>query len=133
VRVLTKFLVLLIVVLGACYDPPPEKGYVIDKNFNPAHWESGFETYYVPEYTCRSTSRYNPSTGNYETGQDCGVQQVAKQRWEDHHTWHSDSWKLKLKDCQMKDGKEKCRTGWKRVDETTYHQYAVGQHYPNPR
>lgn len=124
--------VALIFTVGCGGEDPPTEGDVINKEFTPAHWEGGFETYYLPEYSCDTESVYNYQTGQYETRQVCGTDMVAHQRWEDHHNYVDDRWRLQLEDCTIEDGKEKCRKGWVNVDETTYHDYKVGAHYPDP-
>lgn len=121
------------ILLSGCGDPPPDQGYVIDKSFVPAHWEDGFETYYVPEMQCRSVSEYDYASKTYETRQVCDTQPVAHQRYEPHYQYVQDAWRLRLEDCKIEHEKKKCHRGWKRVDETTFHAYEIGQHYPDPK
>lgn len=124
---------LLIASSTACGgDPPPDQGYVRDKEFKPAHWEGGWDTYYTTEYRCHTESEYDYNTGQTRYVEDCGPEQVSHTVWDDHDEWVEDRWRLKLEDCQSdKDGKEKCRSGWKWVTENEYEDYRLGQHYPD--
>lgn len=129
----TLLLLTAVAVIAGCGDPPPKQGTVIDKQYEPAHWEDGYETVYVPEYQCDTVTRYNPMTEGYETHEECGTEMVAHQVYEEHHTYVDDRWKLRLRDCTTdKDGDRKCREGWVTVDETTYHDYNIRSHYPEP-
>lgn len=58
--------------------------------------------------------RYTPSYTTLETVTD-------GKRTSYQSVYHGDTWSLKLED-----GDE---TGWVRVDETTYHEYEVGDYY----
>lgn len=125
---------LALLALVSCGEPPPKEGYVRDKSFEAAHWEGGFETYYTTEYRCHTVSSYNYASKSYKTSQQCGPEMVSRQRWEDHHTYVEDRWKIKLEDCKVNDkGERKCRTGWLTVDQQTYHEYRIGSHYPDPK
>lgn len=118
------WIILMIIFIPGCGDPPPEEGYVREKKFEEAHWEGGYESFTNYGYTCGM---------DFEGEYSCGIRQYTDQRWEDHHTYVDDRWSLRLEFCEQKDGKEKCRDGWKRVDETTYHKYEINNYYPQPR
>ena len=129
---MTRWRLLLIIGLGLILfgcstEPPVTQGTVADKQFTPAHWESGYRT--DREYECGT--HYDFYEGEYVN--DC--RWVDDEVWEQHHTWIGDSWALLLRDCVTpgtdKKGNPKCREGWTRVDETTFHDYEVDQTYPH--
>lgn len=122
--------VAVVLLLAGCGDPPPTEGYVRAKKFEPAHWEGGYEPYTTVEMRCHSEYDYGSKT----TRTVCGSEPVTHYRWEDHHNWVGDRWKLKLEDCKPNDdGKRKCRTGWLTVDQEDYHSHGIGSHYPDPK
>lgn len=128
--------VIIVVFFAACSsEPPVETGYVRDKSFEPAHWEDGYETYYRSEMRCRPVSSYSSYTKSYTYSTRCSTAMVPYQVYEEHHSFEPDRWKLFLENCDKKDdkGKTECRDGWKTVDQTTYHKYEVGNHYPDAR
>jgi hypothetical protein len=127
----SKLLVLAVLTAAmmGCGEPPPEEGYVRDRRFVPAHWESGYDTVYTPEYECNS--QYDHASNSYK--QVCGTEMVSRQVYESHHHYVNDAWALRLESCEQKEGKEKCRQGWKQVDETTYHSFPLGSYYPTPK
>lgn len=96
--------------LLACADPAPEQGYVRHKDFDPAHTDDG-----GGHYDCYSYSS--------------GICTLSV--WvEDPDVYVPDRWYLFLEDCPTTEGKTKCSSGWLRVDETDFHRYNIGQHYP---
>lgn len=101
---------LLLLGLVACA-PPVESGDIINKAYTPAHTESEM----------RKTGEICSTVGKVQT---CSPIYT----WVDNDI--PDKWELQLRDCPPK---EDCREGWKRVDETTYHQFDVGMHYPTAR
>lgn len=119
-------------MVGCGGEDPPTEGDVINKKFTPEHWEGGWEYRTVMEYDCRTESQYNYQTDSYETVEECGYEPETESYWDPHHERVGDRWELQLEDCTVEDGKEKCRKGWVAVDETTYHDYKVGAHYPDP-
>lgn len=113
-----------ILILFACgdYAPPPEQGVVLTKKFTPAHWEGGYEE------ECSYGYHYDFYEGEYVNGYHCD------DVYERHHHWVDDAWSLHLEDCVITEkGDEECNDGWLRVDETTYHDFAKGNYYPEPR
>lgn len=128
-----RLLLLVLLVLVACGEPVTE-GYVRERKFEPAHWEGGYETHTRIVHDCDTTTRYDPETGESTTETDCGPETETYQEWEAHHHMVDDAWSFRLEACAFNEKKErKCRTGWVAVDETTYHQYKTGQHYPDPK
>lgn len=127
-------IVVALASLVACGPPPLEEGYVRNREFIPEHWESGWETYYTSEYQCHSESTYNYQTKQYESREVCGTESVSHQRYEDHHEWIKDQWRIKLEACGLdKAGERKCRSSWRWVTEEVYESYDIGEHYPNPK
>jgi hypothetical protein len=120
-------------LLAACASPPKE-GYVRDKDFTAAHWESGYRTEYTTEPDCGYESVYDSTTGRYEQRYGCTTKQVSHEVYEAHHTWVDDSWRMRLEDCKVNAKDErKCKTGWREVTEAVYDRYDLGQHYPDAR
>lgn len=123
-----KRLLLIILLLAACNsDPPIVEGDVIDKRFEPAHWEGGYD--YIPMVRTECHSTYV----NGQTQTSCGPQTFMQPIWEDQHEWINDRYRLKLEVCEVKDGKNKCRSSWRTVTESEYHDYSIGNHYPDPQ
>lgn len=123
-RRLAGVLAVCAALLACGVDAPPEQGYVRKAEFTPAHWEDGY----------RSESRYGYHCGlGYDGKYNCGLKQYTEQVYEEHHEFINDAWRIFLEDCHVDQGKNKCRTGWRSVDETTFHKYPVGSHYPDPR
>lgn len=118
----------LALLLVACGDRAPSTGKVVDKRFDPEHWESGYRTDYVPQYRCRAVSRYDYDADQYVTTQECGTETEAVQVWEEQHEHVPDRWYLKLEKCPPESSK-KCKTGWRRVSETRYEALGIGDFY----
>lgn len=78
----------------------PEAGYVTRKDYSPSWIEFRSQ--------CNS---YNSKTGI------CSSYSLIP-------VFHAESWRIKLR---TKDGE---KTGWRSVDETSYHAYELGQWYP---
>lgn len=118
-----KLLFCLLLVFVACGEDVPTEGYVIQKVYDPAHWESGYRT-----------ESYNDCGMhlNVDGDMELGCRPATRQVYEAHHAYIPDRWKFRLENCQEEDGKHKCHRGWLRVDETTFHSYVVGGHYPDP-
>lgn len=129
-----RFLIVLIALmalLSACGEPAPTSGRVDDKDFTAEHWEGGYYSTSEWRYSCESTSRYNYNTKTYDYYQDCGMHNVPVQRWEDHHIFRNDRWRLHLKSCKTNDkGEEKCHSGWRDVTQDEYDRHQFGDFYP---
>mgnify|MGYP000511698252 CR=1 FL=1 len=126
------FVVVVLTWLTACGSPAPETGKVINRKYIPEHWEDGYETYYTDDYVCDYDPVYDYNTNRYENKYHCGYKQRSHQRYEEHHTWYDDEWKLLLRKCEQKDdGKEKCREGWRKVTQDEYNRHDIGDYYPN--
>lgn len=118
----------VIVVLVQSYEPPVKEGKVVDRRFTPAHEEDYMQAHYrsVPYTTTQCTGGYGT------TPQTCRT--VTEWRTETYYLpatrWVPDDWDLQLRDCKTNDeGKEKCRTGWIDVSQSTYHQCKLGSLY----
>lgn len=111
--------------LSSCSSEPPiTTGKVVDKSFEPAHWEGGYEYFTTYGYHCGL---------GYDGKYGCGLKSYEDSRWEDQHTWHNDSYRIQLQSCEENDkGELKCRTGWRTITELEYDRYDIGNHYPNP-
>lgn len=118
--------VMCLATLVAC-SSAPETGTVIDKKFEPAHWESGYRTEYRPEFKCHTRSVYNAFSKQYEMKQDCGTEMVPHQVYESHHHYEQDAWSLKLERCKV--DRKDCKRGWRRVSEHDYREHRVGSFY----
>lgn len=120
----------LVLLLTSCGgEPPPESGIVVNKQFEPAHWESGYRTEYQPQFRCRTVSSY--SNGKSTSRQQCGVESVPVQVYEAQHRWVNDNWRVELKACKENDkGEEKCRKGWRSITEHDYERHDTGDYYP---
>jgi hypothetical protein len=107
--------------LSACStDPEITSGYVVQKNFEPRHWEGGWEE------DC-DTDWFDEDDDGNTLEQDCDSY------WESHHRRVEDTWKIRLEDCRVNDKNErKCYRSWLEVDEDTFVDFRVGDHYPNP-
>lgn len=123
-----KKLLLVCLVLWSCTgcsDPPPKQGYVRDKRFEAAHWESGYRT--------ESYEDCGPHIG-YDGKVKFSCETATRQVYEAHHEYIEDRWWLFLEDCRLDDkGKNKCNKGWLQVDETDFHRYGLDTHYPDAR
>lgn len=120
-----RLLLIPLLILVACGgEPPPSSGYVRDKRFIPAHWEDGYRTESYMDCSMHL---------NYEGDLEYGCRPATRSVYEPQYQWVGDRWKILLENCESTEKEDKCRTGWKVVDETTYHDYGVGQHYPDPR
>lgn len=108
-------------LLTSCNSEPPiEEGKVVNRRFEPAHWESGY----------RSEPRYGYQCGiGYDGKYGCGLKHYTEQVYEAQHHYVEDRYKLKLEKCE----EDKCRQGWITVPESEYSDYAIGNHYPDPR
>lgn len=115
------FLLIPLLLFGACdSDPEVTEGYVVQKNFEPAHWEGGWVEVCENDW-------FDTDEDGQIINDDCDTE------WEAHHTHVSDRWKIRLEDCQFNDKNErKCYRSWLTVDEDTFRSYRVGAHYPNP-
>lgn len=115
-------------------DPPPETGHVINRKYEPEHWEAGYDTYYETEYVCGYDDVYDYNSGEYKYKYDCDFEDVEKRRYEEHHRWVEDEWSLLLRKCEQKDnGDEKCREGWRDITEDEYSRHDVGDYYPKKK
>ncbi len=127
-KLLLAIVLVFVLVLSSCSgsEPPPESGYVRNKDFVPEHWEDGY----------RSESRYGPHCGlSYDGKFDCSSKFYTEQVYEEHHRWVENTWKLYLEDCDPPDekGKEHCNRGWIEVTETMYNSHSLNSHYPDAR
>lgn len=114
----------LTLMVGCGGEDPPEQGDVINKEYTPAHWESGYRTEHYQDCGLHQ---------NIDGDLEFGCEPATRQVWEPHHEHVQDRWRLRLRDCTTDDkGERKCREGWLSVDETTYHDYKTGSHFPNP-
>lgn len=99
---------LLATLLLAACDPPVTRGYVYDKQYQPAY------SYYVPGYSTRSCSKkscytyYHPGYVVYEP---------------------AEYW-LKLTTCGSLETTGQCNTGWVEVDSYTFNHTNRGDYYP---
>jgi hypothetical protein len=117
-----KILFILPLFLIACSSEPDlTSGTVVNKRFEPAHYETRLQQVY--------------------SGQNCsgsGAQRVCTPiyTYVPVNDYYPDDWDIQLKACGEEAGKEKisdCRTSWIDVSEEVYNQYGVGKHYPNPQ
>lgn len=112
---------MLLVSLGACNsDPEITEGYVVQKQFEPEHWEGGW---------------VEDCDNDWFDADDDGDtwEEECDSEWKPHHHRVSDRWKIRLEDCRVNEkGERKCYRSWLTVDETTFHDFKVGAHYPNP-
>lgn len=124
-------LVLLMLFVVGCGEDPPEQGFVIDKDYDPAHWEDGYDTVYHSEYRCSTHSIYDYARDQYVQREECGIEQVPHSVYNPHHRWVKDRWRLQLQHCEVNDkGEEKCRQGWRKVSAGTYELYDRGDYFP---
>lgn len=115
----------------ACSKPLNE-GTVVDKNFEPAHSETRqvAETYYLPEYKCRSVTETQYVNGKSQTvsRQQCGTESVAHTRWVPRTFHIEDKWSIELKHC---DEDNKCRKQWREVTKSVFDRVEIGSYYNN--
>ncbi len=130
--VLLILICLVAIMCGACSgEAAPETGTVMNRKYEPEHWEAGYETYYTTEYVCGNKSVYDYNSGKYVNRYSCDFEDVSHQRYEEHHRWYDNEWKLLLRRCEKKDdGKEKCHEGWREVTEDEYDRHNIGNYYP---
>lgn len=119
-------MVLMIALISSCDSKPPiTSGDVVNREFEPAHWEGGYESY------CGYDYGYNAVAGKFEWHYSCN-----HSRWEDEHRWENDSWRIQIDGCveYEDDGelKQHCDTRWIDVSERDYDRFTIGTHYPNP-
>ena len=99
-------------LLGCSSSPPLEEGYVVGKEHKPA-WEEEVE-----EVECLW----------YNDDWSCKVWTISTSV--EHH---SETYSFRLEADTIEEGEKKKRKEWVSVDEETYHDYAKGMHYPDPR
>lgn len=126
-------LALTALLLSSCTKPLNE-GTVIDRNFEPSHYETRTvaETYHVPEYKCSMQSRTRYVNGKSESYSEnvCGTQMVAHTRWVPRTFHVDDEWSILIKSCKQDDsGKEKCRKEWKAVRQSVYNKATDGSYF----
>lgn len=116
-------ILLVVVALVGCSGEPMSSGYVRDKQFDPAHWEGGWDFVTRTEEVCK----YRDDGFGFD-GYGCEDEPTTDMVWDEQDTWVENRWKLLLESCS-----KGCISGWIWVDQTTYQQYGIGQHYPDPR
>lgn len=99
-------------------------GIVVDKDFNPAHYDDYTTQQYVGE-TCYGTGTNRNCQSNYITIY--------------HHDYVPDDWNVRIENCNVyhkdgrlwvdKHGKAKCFKKWIDVDQSTYNSYRIGAKY----
>lgn len=113
-------LFVLAVSLVSCSNEPLTSGTVTEKKFSPAHYEDYMQQIYTGQTCTRS-----------------GKTQICTPRYT--YIWNTrlipDDWDIKIKACgaEAKTDDGSCREEWIDVDETTYHKYEQGNHYPDPK
>lgn len=104
-------LVLAVPFVAGCEDPVyMSEGYVTSKKYEPPWVEITPSTsciIYKSDFTCAMYST------TYNT------------------TNHEEEYSFQLEDKNAED--KRLRKGWINVDKQTYHEYAVGMHYPDAR
>lgn len=100
-----------LVLLAAC-TPPLTRGYVYDKQYQPAY------TTYIPGYSTKSCSKIGKSTSCYTYYHPSVVD------------WHPAEYYLKITSCSSLQTDGQCQTGWVDVDQATYDSTRVGSYYP---
>lgn len=112
-----KKIILAALVCGAmllgCAEPPPESGTVIDKR-----WKAEYESWVPGNTICVSYSN-GACTMRMQTSGHYVTKCAGGCFW------------LHLENCD--EGADKCKDGERRVTNEIWHQYEVGQHYPEPR
>lgn len=112
-------LILLAFALVACGEPAPKEGYVRDKEYDDAdEWEE-----WIPGHTIYGSQS---CTGGY------GNQPRVCTRTPDihipgrfQHRYDPEHWRLKIESKPNDEGKTK--TGWRNVDETTWHRCQINE------
>jgi hypothetical protein len=99
-------------------------GSIVNKNFDPAHYDDYTTQQYVGE-TCNGTGASQVCTSNYVTV------------W--HHDYVPDNWSIQIENCNVyhkngdlwvdKHGNAKCFKKWLDVDHGAYDQYRIGNRY----
>ena len=90
-------------MLASCAAGGPASGWVVDKNYEPAHYENRYRCHYSYGFDGKYRNR-------------CGYES----------TYVGDVWKLKMKEGEPANGK-KPKVGWRYVSESTYDRCTVGK------
>lgn len=127
-----KLLVPLVLAAGflaACSDPPPQSGYVVEKQYDdPDTW-----IYNQPIYNeqCRPVTQTTSSTVNGQTTTRTYTTMQCRSVFS-HYVpipmHDGPHWHLKIRD-----DKDPKHVGRISVSQTDFDRYAVGDHWPNPR